>query len=105
MHQVEVIRNGVEIGKVRFRGINDESCGVRITPLSMRPKNCVPKNMFGNCRPTGVGLAAGHEGDYEWHTSRVRSQRPSVTDDASVRDFFEELGPKSLACIGPAARQ
>ena len=70
MHQVEVIRNGVEIGKVRFRGIaTTKVAASESRRYQCSPKNCVPKNIVRKIADRlAFGLAAGHEGDYEWHT-------------------------------------
>ncbi|HZZ28554.1 MAG TPA: hypothetical protein VFE46_11175 [Pirellulales bacterium] len=70
MHQVEVIRNGVEVGRVRFRGITKpETPALETRRYQCSPKNCVPKDIVRKIADRlAFGLAAGHEGDYEWHT-------------------------------------
>jgi hypothetical protein len=70
MHKVEIIRNGVEVGKVRFRGI---AVAPALVEQSRRyqcsPKNCIPKSIVRKIADRlAFGLAAGHEGEYEWHT-------------------------------------
>jgi hypothetical protein len=70
MHLVDVIQNGVEVGKIRFRGI-----GKPEAPASERrryqcsPKNSVPKDIVRKIADRlAFGVAAGNEGDYVWHT-------------------------------------
>jgi hypothetical protein len=70
MHQVEVSRNGVELGTVRFRGIvQDQTPRTESRRYKCSPKNCVPKNIARKIADRlTFGVAAGHEGEYEWHT-------------------------------------
>ena len=70
MHQVEVSRNGVEVGTVRFRGIAVAEQPKTVSRrYQCRPKNCVPKDIARKIADRlTFGVAAGHEGEYEWHT-------------------------------------
>ncbi|HTQ40907.1 MAG TPA: hypothetical protein VMJ32_17950 [Pirellulales bacterium] len=70
MHQVDVSRNGVEVGTVRFRGLAlAEQPQTESRRYQCRPKNCVPKNIAKKIADRlTFGVAAGHEGEYEWHT-------------------------------------
>jgi hypothetical protein len=70
MHQVEVSRNGEELGTVRFRGIAQSQAPKTESRLyKCSPKNCVPKDIARKIADRlAFGVAAGHEGEYEWHT-------------------------------------
>jgi hypothetical protein len=70
MYQVEVSRNGVELGTVRFRGIvQAETPKIESRRYQCSPKNCVPKTIARKIADRlAFGVAAGHEDDYEWHT-------------------------------------
>ena len=70
MHQVEVSRNGVGVGTVRFRGIVlAKAPQTESRRYKCSPKDCVPKSIVRKIADRlTFGLAAGHEGDYEWHT-------------------------------------
>jgi hypothetical protein len=70
MHLVEVSKNGVELGTVRFRGIPTAPA----EPTQKRrykcaPKDCVPKLIARKIADRlAFGVTAGHEEDYEWHS-------------------------------------
>ena len=70
MHQVEVIRNGVEVGKVRFRGIVLAAApSTKSRRYQCNPKDCVPKGIVRKIADRlAFGMTAGHEEEYEWHT-------------------------------------
>ncbi|HEY2826699.1 MAG TPA: hypothetical protein VGJ04_03790 [Pirellulales bacterium] len=70
MHLVEVSRNGVEVGTVRFRGIAvAEAPKTESRRYKCTPKNCVPKDIARKIADRlTFGVAAGHEGEYEWHS-------------------------------------
>jgi hypothetical protein len=70
MHQVDILRNGVEIGKVRFRGIAEaEKASPETRLFQCSPKNCVPKAVVRKIADRlAFGVSAGHEGNFEWHT-------------------------------------
>ena len=70
MHQVEVSRNGVEVGTVYFRGIPLADLGQTETRrYKCNPKNCVTKITARKIADRlAFGAVAGHEGDFEWHT-------------------------------------
>jgi hypothetical protein len=70
MHQVEISRNGEEVGTVRFRGIQQSPAPKTESRLyNCKPKNCVPKAIARKIADRlAFGVAAGHEGEYEWHT-------------------------------------
>jgi hypothetical protein len=69
MHQVDILRNGVEIGKVRFRGIAlAEAPAPHARRYQCSPKDCVPKAVVRKIADRlAFGVSAGHEEDYEWH--------------------------------------
>jgi hypothetical protein len=70
MHQVDILRNGVEIGKVRFRGIEKVKTPTSETRrYQCTPKDCVPRVIVRKIADRlAFGVSAGHEADYEWHT-------------------------------------
>lgn len=70
MLQVEVARNGAEVGTVRFRGIEkNETPKVESRLYKCDPKNCIPKDIARKIADRlAFGVVAGHEGDFEWHT-------------------------------------
>jgi hypothetical protein len=70
MHQVDILRNGVEVGIVRFRGITQaESQEQESRRYQCSPKNCVPKAVARKIADRlAFGVIAGHEEDFEWHT-------------------------------------
>jgi hypothetical protein len=70
MHQVEVTRNGVDVGKVRFRGITRaEAPATESRRYQCSPKDCVPKVIVRKIADRlAFGVSAGHEDEYEWHT-------------------------------------
>jgi hypothetical protein len=70
MHLVEVSKNGVELGKVRFRGIVEAAAPqLESRRYQCSPKDCVPKSVVRKIADRlAFGVVAGHEDDYEWHT-------------------------------------
>jgi hypothetical protein len=70
MHQVEVSRNGEEVGTVRFRGIQQAPAPKTQSRLyNCKPKNCVPKGIARKIADRlSFGLVEGSEGGYAWHT-------------------------------------
>jgi hypothetical protein len=70
MHMVEVSQNGVDLGKIRFRGIAAVPEGaVQRRRYKCIPKDCVPKLIARKIADRlAFGVTAGHEEDYAWHT-------------------------------------
>lgn len=71
MHTVQVTKNGVGLGTVRFRGIAAivaDQPGQR-REFKCSPKGCVPKNIVGKIADRlSFGVKSGQESEYEWHT-------------------------------------
>ena len=70
MRMVEVSKNGVGVGTVKFRGISQaESAAAEPRRYKCDPKDCVPKLVVRKIADRlAFGVTAGHEDDYEWHT-------------------------------------
>lgn len=70
MHMVEVSKNGVEVGKVRFRGIPEANVPAVMTRrYKCFPKDCVTKAVARKIADRlAFGVTAGHVDDLEWHT-------------------------------------
>jgi len=75
MLTVEVSQNGTELGKVNFRGVVVESAAATSVPHPEKrlyrcaPKRCIPKNVAQQiARKLSLGVQAGQESGYEWHT-------------------------------------
>jgi len=70
MHNVEVSKHGVDLGRVSFRGIEQGDVTL-LEPRRFRcsPKDCVPKSVVKKIADRlAFGVIAGQEDSYDWHT-------------------------------------